>query len=70
MENVEGANLIPFDFQLAALVELRVLETNAAKLEIASEDAAIVGGKGSFRVAHFVDDLGHSDDLVVGVFYW
>ena len=62
-----GDYLIAFNFQLAALVELRVLETDAAELQVAGEHAAIIGGEGHLVVALLVNDLCHADDFVTRV---
>lgn len=60
--------MIAFDFELTALVELSVLEANAAKLEVTGEDAAVVSVEHDLVVAHFVDDLCHSNHFIVRVF--
>ena len=53
---------------MAALVELRVFETDAAELEIAGEHLTIVSRKRGFVISLFVDDLGDSNDFVIRVF--
>jgi hypothetical protein len=59
--------LIALDLQLTALVELGILEADAAELEVSSEDLTVVDSESGVRVAQFVDDLSDADDLVVAV---
>ena len=64
-------HLVPLHLQLAALVELRIAEADAAELQVLLEDGLVVAvedvAAGVRPTVALVDDLGDADDLAVVV---